>query len=348
MQTPREEQKKGHLGYDVTPADFRVLCEKLDQHIETQNDVLNQEFSAQITFEDSSDFSVGSIQDFAGIDYGSRPQPERFDVSITYLIGFKRDASGAKTYERQVIQIIATNGNPGTFTIRIRSTELTWPPAIMSLLEKEIRALSARTSPDTTYTQKRFFFAASFFRRNRIEIGDKSTIDEMNRLLLRTVFPLLMLVVPSMFLILYLESSTRSDVYIYDPVTLTVSLADFPKLVLDEGWEKAARLAILSKEMIASGYAEYKYGEGLFGRIPVHLGGLLNFTSVLIGLLLGAYFLATVRHGAMLDRAHTGRLFLSSGAINPRAPVSIWTGWLSAIVAAIIANFFTNGLVALF
>ncbi|MDX8348179.1 hypothetical protein SLH49_09285 [Cognatiyoonia sp. IB215446] len=156
LQTPREEQKTIHLGFDATPSDLRILFEKLDQHVGTQNDVLNEEVSAQISFEDTSDLSIGSIEEFADVDYGSRPTPINFSVTKTYLIGFRR-SSEEKTYERQVVQVIASRGNPGKFEIRVRSTEITWPPAIMSLLEKEIRGLSSRTSPEPQMRKNPFF-----------------------------------------------------------------------------------------------------------------------------------------------------------------------------------------------
>lgn len=338
LQTPREEQKSLSLGFDITPGDMRVLYEKLNQHIATQNDVLNVELSAQIAFGDESDLTVGSIEEFSDVDYGSRPDPEKFTVSITYLIGFTR-TGGKKVYERQVVQLIASKGIPGLFEIRVRSTEITWSPAIMTLMEKEVRSLSGRTSPQLKDKVNRFFFCSEFFRTtDAVDSKRLRKILEREKALMTVAFAMF----PFMFLAMVLDKIKSQDVFIYDPETKTVSLTEFSTLVDTVGWERAAELSIFSKQMAESGYATYMDGEGPIARFFSHIAGVFDLYSIFIALLFGGFIIANVRFAAFMDRAQQGRLFLSEKDIVPRASIPVWTGWLGGIIAALTANVLTQ------
>ncbi|MDX8348180.1 hypothetical protein SLH49_09290 [Cognatiyoonia sp. IB215446] len=154
------------------------------------------------------------------------------------------------------------------------------------------------------------------------------------------MFTILIFIVPTILV----EEATKSDVYIFDPSTRTVSLTDFSDKVEELGWERAAELATLSKVMILSEYGEYAKGQGPINRYIDHFLKLFTTSSMFVGILFGTYLVGTARHGAKLDRAQLGRLFLSKVEIGARPPIPIWTGWVAGILAAILANFLTNSL----
>jgi len=137
------------------------------------------------------------------------------------------------------------------------------------------------------------------------------------------------------------------EVYIFDELSRTVSRTDFANLVEKIGWRAASETAILSREMLTSGYAEYASGEGPFSRVLHGAAAFLNLYTLFVSLLVAVFVVACARRAASLDAAENGRLFLSRELISKRPETGVFTGWLAAIFAAILANILTTGILTL-
>lgn len=142
--TPREERRNYFLGFDLFKENFKKLLEKLEYHIETHHEILNQSATIVVALEDGTDLTYSSYAQLFDVDDPRAGTISSVNVSVTHVIAFFRE--GKKSFERQQTTLNFVAVRVGTVEIAIRSTDVTWPNGIFTLLERELDELSLKTA----------------------------------------------------------------------------------------------------------------------------------------------------------------------------------------------------------
>ena len=162
--SPREERKVIFSGFDVTLDDLKVLVDKLNYQIRTQNDMLNCSMTGIARFAKNTEVVCNTYESFFHVEDLHSETPTSITVAISYVIGFTR-LGNQKSYEKQIVQFTFFSGRQGGVEIVIRSSDLTWPVSIFSTIEAEVDAISIRTVGKQNLANSRLLFFAESIRK---------------------------------------------------------------------------------------------------------------------------------------------------------------------------------------
>lgn len=330
MTSPREEKRSIALGFDITPADLKIIIEKLNHHISTQGNLLTESFNSVTKYIDNSETVCQNIGSFIHIDNGLRPNVKSFTITLTYMVGFSRGEN--ISYERQVVSISTISGRIGRVEISVRATEITWSRPILDTIESEVRRISKFTS-NSPNTEPKYLQILKILRN--ITSSTKS---------LEITF---LLILASIIGSITYEFADKSEIpYIYNASDNTVSSENFRKSVDLLGWRAASDLALRSEPMYKSGLAVMADDDRPVMRLFTWVKSLFSWHSLIIGLLVCGALMACLRTLAFHDCTSVGRLFLDKSEVTARPKPSPATGLIIsgyfAIVCSVIASFLTS------
>lgn len=141
--TPRDEKKTAFFGFDLFKQDLKKLWEKLNYHVQTHHEILNQSVLISVILKDGTEISYSRSEQFFDVDDPRSESVSRVSIESSYVIAFFRE--GKKSFEKQTVGVTFEAGIVGTATTSIRSTDVSWPNGVFALIERELRDLSMRT-----------------------------------------------------------------------------------------------------------------------------------------------------------------------------------------------------------
>lgn len=334
----REEKYSLDVGFDLDKSKLRTFLDRIDHQISTQNNVVSKDFVFTCNIPDGREITVHNYENFFGIDDTSNEIAERLTVTVTYMIGFNR--GDTQKYERQVIFFEFLTRPVGTVSIRIMSTEITWPPTIFQLADREVRALSAVTTKNISSEYQPLKWIISLMMSSREERrGDSINSDNTRRSGTVTRITVLVMTTIQMMMLFFL-SQYRSWRPMYNEQTGLFERASFQTYVDRLGLDAAILHAEKSKVLFDLGYADFAPGQGTLGFAMQRLGDVLPIWGAIIGLLVGVTALYCRRMAKFYELASAGRIFLGNRIGHPREKVPALTGAAEAIMYSVIATAF--------
>lgn len=147
VQTPSEETRTYNFGFDVKRDSIKRIVDRISYIVETNNDLLNTEFSVTVVSNDDIRRKFNSYRDFFDIDSFDAKFSKSVSITLSFLIRFKRSEVDAAP-EKQIVNFRFRGGSSGEGVIEIRSTEFSWPNNVFDLIASEFETLEKEIIQD--------------------------------------------------------------------------------------------------------------------------------------------------------------------------------------------------------
>ncbi|MBM9595900.1 hypothetical protein [Roseitranquillus sediminis] len=301
-----------------------------------RSDAINREFSCNLWYEDNTQLTVSTYDQFFATEEPTHEDPRALEATISYLIGFNREGD-QKSYEKQIITLIFISGDTGSARIGVRSTDITWPTGVISLLTSEILKLEKKTTGSNAPKMRLLLAPAAFFRK---EILAGITEGKILRLKIAGHVGLILTLSISMIAMLLMIGSVRAPA-IYDPATNALITADVVQLVEEHGVDSAVEMLRAGSTLRVAGLSFADGHSPLVGAVL----GLIEYAgrvSAVVGLVTFLYCLVCFRHARALDSHYFARILFSGDTPPPRPRVSAKDGVLTSVALGVTGSLFAT------
>lgn len=337
VKTPREEVFRISAGFDVNKADLKILSDKISYHINTQHQLISQEFQVSAIFGDDDELSVNSYEQFFHADELRPDNPLALVITMSFLIGLRRPGENI-SYEKQTVSMSFMSGDRGMVVVRIRSTEMTWSAGIAKIIETEVRKIESRTTGSPIPKENPYLFLSRLFRKDLTYPKYMMKIRDQEKFYARIrTLPFIILFLFSLPLFLTLQSLTSP--FIYDQTSNSLKAADVEQLISNIGIEAAM-------DEVRLGDALRRYSNidrpSLFNTLTASMAPWLKETGRWIAMafiLVSLYLYLCAQHAAKIDDHFKSRIFLHFGPItHPREKTSWITGVIPSLSIGILGG----------
>ncbi|WP_299082675.1 hypothetical protein [uncultured Ruegeria sp.] len=336
VKTPQEHEKELEVGFDIGITDLRNLVDKLLYQVKTQNDVLNSDLTANIEYSDGRKVFYNSYEQlFQTHDY-RREDVRRISMTISLLIGFNR-GEDKKSFEKQTVALTFLAGEFGSAEISIRSTELTWPNTVFSLLESEVLDISEATGGlPSINAQSKYLPLSKMLAKSKSK--DSKALIDPEGLILVLIFSFSFLVLPAL---------STDGLAVFDEEQGKIVSISLEEVLENSNWREAVQDLIATKELEKAGVELAVPKPHLVARIwhrLVGLGPIVHLVSAGVFV----YLLLTYRLKKQIEIPRKARIFLSPPPFPERPSVEPWTGLFASLIYGIVGGILTSILMAVF
>lgn len=338
LATPRQERIVFKDGFDLTLADTKILIDKVSHKIKTDHDILHNEFTADIIFENEGRLTLNSYDQLFSISENRSENISEFSMTLSVVIPFNRKEN-EKSFEKQTIFILVKAGILGSIETEIRSTEITWPAGYFSLIDQHCKKLAQDIRPPISRNWDYFFFLHPLYLDDTTE-KSKSRVSADNARLL-SVFAVLFFLT-SMLLIFDQTLRITSSSAIFNEETQLIEETNASELIQELGWEKTVSKIRDSQTLSRLGLAKYADGSG-----PQTLHSkLLNifYSKSIIGIGVGLFVLlfSNFCYAKVRAAARIGRIFLFTDKLPHRSKGTFLWGILGSLAIGVLGSMFAT------
>ena len=348
LSSPREQSETQFLGFDITLADTKNIIEKILAHVKVQNNLLRHDFTGQIYFSDGSSLTEFSMDNFYGRRMDGLTKPVRFILTIKLIIGFNRSDEKIN-FEQQVVTIDLGSGPMGVSTIRIRSTDFSWPQGIFLLYKRCLDEHNLTVNPKGITSGNRFLFLSGLFldvsRDNpyRAIYRNASVKIATYRSLTLALFGMTAFCI---FLAsLVMTSAGTRNAHIFNPENTEFELHTMAPSDIQE-WERFSELYFLSNILARTGQFEHKENSLHLPSALTQILGNIPLWSFLVSAAFATYVYVCFLDAKRLESLQEGRLFITDSHKSPRKIENLIYGILPAIFTGVLTAMFSTFIIS--
>lgn len=325
--TPREEVFVIKTGFDISKDCLRTIVEKLRHQVKTQNNLVSEQYTITCVLENGHEVTWQTYEQFFGTREVFKEKVTKLSVAITYLIGFNR--SGKQMVERQVVVIDFLTRPAGWVKTRIMSTELTWPPSIFQLIEREVHQLSDTSAgnPDNELAPLRWIIKGMLGKLiyNHLSRNTERYVSEY-RAFEGGRIKIYMALITMQFFALMVMIHFVNNRPIYNPDSGFLESGTFQTYVDSMGLQAAAEHVRVSSILHTLNYADWAPGHSTASHMISAMQSPAVAWGVLIGLMMLLLSVYCKRKSESYFIAMKGRIFLVEGKIPAREKLPKGTG----------------------
>jgi len=336
--SPREEVHDIKVGYDLSKSDLKNIVDKFIYQARTQNNLVSDTYTFTCTLSDDREVTWHSYEQFFNTVETFKEDPIKITASITLMVAFNRE--GGQKVERQVVSLEFFTVPLGAVTIRVMSTEITWPPTVIQLIKNEIVSISIDKQEKSDVPWVMRWLVATMFNAKLMRHFEKSVGRRFGSMtahaerMTTMIFASLMIMLPSMLIAL---ASFKEQVPMLNAETGFLERNTFSDFVARDGLEAALKNARDSEILYATGYATWGDSHG-----PLHyLGGeilkLTSFWAALFFICVTVFFYLCRRKSKELFQNRESRIFINDGPMPPRAPIKYQSGLIESLLVGLMA-----------
>lgn len=351
ISTPTEETLYLHGGFEVNKSTIKILSEKINYHIGTISEVLNTEFACSVYCSGGKKITFSNFDQFISSEIIGNSRVDILEITWSYLIGFNRGVSD-RSYEKQIVSIWFVSGAVGEIRISIRSTELTWPPAVIAIIttemnNHELEVNNFRPRPERPYLLLAKYFRSKSRNRGRYRVSYGFDNDERSSaiwyfLLFATISAWIAIIA-----FLLTELTKRQRTVVMSDTGILVD-QDFSELVARQGLNEAVADLRIGDFLLYKGLAPYNSD---YSTVEFLLSGLSS-TAAVVGicaaLLIAIYTYACFWHAVALDNYDRGRILMTFSNPLRRTEVSAMSAVGTSLIVGVIGGIFSTLFIMMF
>lgn len=347
--SPREETIRKTTGFDANKDKIQHLLERIEYQVGTQSNLAKSDYNFSCTLADKHEYYWSSKASFFGTHEIFQSHVESFTVTMTFMVGFNRE--GSNNVERQVISIEFNTVPTGYIKIKILSTEITWPPSIFQLIEREIAAFTIDQEKEFDRDIRFFSPIIKAMITDRLSSNIYNLIERFGKETrwwsrFRDRSFAVMSGVQVILLVFLLRFSSQRP--LLNPETGLFERGSFEHLVETMGFDAAVEQARISQIAYSQGYGEWAAGEGPLSFILASINGAVMSWGVVLGIGICLVFVYCRRRTETHILRLSGRIYLDRNPIPPRENISKSTGLFEGIATGLFATAIWVGATELF
>ncbi|WP_107497652.1 hypothetical protein [Thalassobius sp. I31.1] len=343
LATPRQERRIYRTGFDLRLEDTKSLIDKIAHKIQTDHDILHNEFTADVSFTDETRLTYNSYEQFFTTSDVRNDEIQKLSMTLSVVIPFNR-AEGEKSYEKQTIFVLVTAGQVGRVELDIRSTEISWAPGYFDIVEQHFKKMTRSIPTSKSPTLDRVFFLYPLFISDFIDEPEQERLSGAIQRGMSAFRGVIVFLTFFLFFRLLSGSGELEQFSVFNPDTGLIEKTEITLLIDDVGWEKAASMLRDTETLIKLNGAEYAEGSE-----PENVPPFI-FRSYQMKVGLGAFFgifllvLSNLCYARIAAAALAGRIFLYNENLPDRAKGSLAFGIFGSLILGVIGSIISSGI----
>jgi hypothetical protein len=248
LATPRQERRVYQTGFDLRIDDTKVILDKISYKIQTDHDILHNEFTADVLFKGDKRLTFNSYEQFFATSDVQNEEIEKLSITLSVVIPFNRTAAevnpavAEKSFEKQTIFILVKAGPVGSVEVDIRSTDITWSEGYFSMVDQHFQKMTRAISTNQSATLNTLFFLYPLFLSNFIDDSTKEKI-WLPTSQMRSISTIIFATFTSIMIgALAGLIASMSDPILFNLDIGNIEIVDIKQLIIEEGWENAASM----------------------------------------------------------------------------------------------------------
>ncbi|MBL4928000.1 hypothetical protein [Fuscibacter oryzae] len=337
--SPREETYRLEIGFDLTKSRIKSIVDKIRHQIKTQSELLSDQYTFTCTLDNKHEVTWHSYEQFFNTIESFSGVVVRVNVTATYMIGFNRTPE--QKIERQVVSIDFRTAPVGWVLTRIMSTEITWPPAIYQLIERELQNLAPQELNLMGKDIFPFKLIVDGLVSTSISLGAMKMLGKHGISAARFSFlklGVLSAVTTMQVIALMMVLNFARDRPMFNPETKLFERGTFQTYVNNFGLDAAVKQADYSATLYQMGYGKWADGQSPISQMLDKMQSFVSIWGTIIGLSVALVMLYCTRRARWHIIQMQGRISLTEDSISPREKPAHSTGILEAIMTGLFAT----------
>lgn len=347
LATPRQERRIYRTGFDLRIDDTKLVLEKIAHKIQTDHDILHNEFTADVLFNDETRLTFNSTEQFFTTSDVRNDEIKQLSITLSVVIPFNR-SKDEKSFEKQTIFLLVKAGQIGTVEVDIRSTEISWAAGYFNIVDEHFQKLTRAIHSHRSTALDKLFFLYPMFLSDFI---DDAVVEELylyssrvNNILSR--FLLGTISIFMVFLILLFDQTSEATVY--NPEISKIEKTDIALLISEVGWENAASMVRNTQTLSKLDGVEYAEGDAPKSLLASFSGFFLNPIFIVISAGSFLIIFSNYCYARAVASDKIGRIFLYNDNLPLRPKGNYAIGIFGSLLAGVFSSALASGALAMF